>query len=82
MKIPRLTNKPKIKEEDLQKIDSTIKEIKDCLYCRIQKNRIKECAESKDVKDSLKSVTWHILKCSDCRTRIKLIADCKKRGHK
>ena len=46
-----------------------------------QKAEIKKCAESKNVKYSLKSVTWHILKCSDCRARIHFMADCKKRGH-
>jgi len=82
MKISKIINKPKIKKEDLEKIDSTIIEIKDCFYCRMQKDKIKECAESKNVNDSLKSVTWHILKCSNCRIRIRFIVECKKRGHK
>ena len=73
---------PKVKEEDLQKIDSTIKEIRECSFCKNQKEEIKKCAESKNVKDNLKSVTRHLLKWSDCRARIQLITECKKRGHK
>jgi len=82
MKIMKILKKPKIKQEDLEKIDSTVKEIKECLFCKEQKAEIKKCAESKNVKNNLKAVTWHIIKCPDCLPRILLIKECKKRGHR
>jgi len=73
--------KPKIKEKDLKKIRSTIEEIKNCPYCTDLRKEIKNCMESRGVKNNLKSVTWHNLKCKDCRARIMLITECKKKGH-
>jgi queuine/archaeosine tRNA-ribosyltransferase len=74
--------KPKFSKEDLNKIGSTIQEIKECPYCSDLKRQIKECMEKHNVKNNLKSATWHNLKCSDCRAKIMLIAECKKKRHK
>lgn len=73
---------PKITKKDLEKIGSTIQEIRECPYCKSLKDEIKECMEKHNVKNNLKSVTWHNLKCKDCRGRIMMIAECKKRGHR
>lgn len=82
MKSFKWLKKPKISEKDLQKIGSTIEEIKECPYCTHLKQEIKECMEKHNVKNNLKSVTWHNLKCKDCLARIKMITECKKKGHK
>lgn len=73
---------PKVSTKDLDKIGSTIKEIKECPYCTDLKKQIKECAESKGVKDNIRSVTTHLIKCSDCRNRVLMITECKKKGHR
>lgn len=77
----RFLKKPKITEKDLEKVESTIKEIKECQNCKQLKEEIKKCAEQRNTKDNLKSVTWHIVKCSYCRDRVLLITQCKKSGH-
>lgn len=82
MKIKKLLKKPKISKEDLDKIGNTIAEIKHCPYCENLKFEIKKCMEFHKVKNNLKSITWHNLKCNDCRARIQMIAECKKKGHK
>lgn len=74
--------KSKVSKKDLQKIESTITEMKECPYCLDLKQQIKECMEKHNVKNNLKSVTWHNIKCKDCRERIMLITECKKKGHK
>lgn len=74
--------KPKVSESDLDKVGKTINEIKECLYCTYQKQLIKECMEKHNVKNNLKSVLKHNIKCKDCRTRMSLIAEHKKKGHK
>lgn len=81
MKLFKKLKKPKVSEKDLGKIKTTIEENKKCLYCShlIQEN--KECMEKHGIKNNLKSVTWHNLKCKDCRERIMLIAKCKKKRH-
>lgn len=80
----KLFRKPKIKinEKDLSKIETTIETNRNCPYCSdlIQQN--KKCMEEHNVKNNLKSVTWHNLKCKDCRNRILMIVECKKKGHK
>lgn len=77
-----LFKKPKLTVEQLDKIGSTIEEIKECPFCNYQKQEIKKCLEKHNVKDSLKSVTWHNIKCESCRSRILAITECKKKGHK
>lgn len=73
--------KPKITKNDLDKINSTIKDIKECPYCKDLKEQIKKCMESHVVKNNLKSVTWHNIKCEKCRSNILLITEHTKRGH-
>jgi thioredoxin-related protein len=81
MKVKKIFKKPKISKKDLQKIGLTIQELKNCPYCSDLKREIKECMEKHNVKNNLKSMTWHNLKCPDCRNRILMITECKKRGH-
>lgn len=80
-KIRGLLKKPKISKKDLDKIGSTIKDIKNCPFCEFQKQEIKKCMEKHNVKNNLKSITWHNIKCKACRERILLITECKKKGH-
>lgn len=80
-KLKALMKKPKVSAKDLDKIGSTITEIRECPYCHTLKEEIKMCMESHNVKNNLKSITWHNIKCEDCRTRVQRIAECKKRGH-
>lgn len=82
MKFRGLLKKPKVSTEQLEKIGLTIEKIKECGYCTYQKQLIKECMEKHNVKNNLRSVLKHNVKCSDCRTRIMNIAEHKKRGHK
>jgi hypothetical protein len=79
--LKRIFKKPKLSKQDFDKINSTITGIKECSFCNNQKDEIKKCMELHGVKNNLKSVTWHNLKCEDCRARVMLIANCKKRGH-
>lgn len=81
-KAKALLKKPKVSKEELNKIGSTIEEIKECPYCADLKKQIKECLESHNVKNNLRSVLKHEIKCSDCRLNIMLISEHKKRGHK
>lgn len=74
--------KPKITTKDLKKIETTIDEIKNCPYCTDLKQQIKECMEKHNVKNNLRSITMHNIKCKDCRNRIIMITECKKRGHR
>lgn len=82
MKMRNILKKPKVSKEDLDKIGKTITEIKDCPLCRDNRNEIKKCMENHNVKNNLKSVLKHEIKCPDCRARIQFITECKKRGHK
>lgn len=65
-----------------RKTKETEENIEKCLFCRDQKQKIKECCQKHNVKENVKSVMFHIVKCSDCRSRLNLIKDCKKAGHK
>lgn len=82
MKIQKIFKKSKIFKEQLDKIGSTIKEIEECPYCAYLKSEIKLCLEKHEVKNTLKAITWHNIKCPDCRGRILIIVECKKKGHK
>lgn len=81
MKLKNIFRKPKLTKEKIDKINSTIKEIKECPYCAYLKSEIKMCLEKHKVKNTLKAITWHNIKCPDCRGRIIMITECKKRGH-
>lgn len=81
MKLIKKFKRPKISKEDLDKVGSTILEIKECPYCTYQKQLIKKCMEKHKVKNSLKSVLKHNIKCIDCRIRTLNIAEHKKRNH-
>jgi hypothetical protein len=78
----RLFKKPKVSKEDLDKIGETIKQNKDCPYCSDLIKQNKQCMEKHGVKNNLRSITMHQIKCKDCRNRIMLIVECKKKGHK
>lgn len=69
-------------KEDLNKVEKQLEEQKECPFCSYQKTEIKNCCEQHDVKNSVKSVSFHIIKCSDCRNRVQLMAQCKKKGHR
>ena len=77
----RFFKKPKITDKDLEKVNLTINEIKECQNCKQLKEEIKKCAEQHNTKDNLRSVTSHIIKCSNCRDNILLITQCKRNGH-
>lgn len=77
----RLFKKQKITDKDLGKVESAIKEIRECQNCKSLKEEMKECAERHKVKNNLKSVTSHFIRCPYCRDRVLLITQCKKSGH-
>lgn len=81
MKIWKKNKNYKVKEEDLKKIESTIEENIKCPYCSDLIRQNKECMEKHGVKNNLRSVTWHNLKCEDCRNRVILISKHKKINH-
>jgi len=74
--------KPKVSKKDLDKIKTTIEENKKCPYCSDLIKQNKECMEKNGVKNNLRSITKHNIKCKDCRSRIFMITECKKRGHR
>lgn len=82
MNLRKRFKKIKVSKRDLQKVGQTIEEIKECPVCSYLKQEIKECLEKHHVKNNLKAITWHNIKCQDCRGRIIMITECKKRGHK
>lgn len=81
----RLFRKSKIKKvsvKDMKKIEMQLDEQKNCCFCGLMKQEIKECMEKSKVKNNLRSMLKHEIKCKDCRARIKMMADCKTKGHK
>lgn len=77
----KILRKPKVSKEQLDKIGTTIKQNKDCPYCSDLIRQNKECMKKHKVKNNLRSITKHQIKCKDCRSRIMLIVECKKKGH-
>lgn len=82
MKLFRKIKKPKISKKDLDKASKQLKEQKECPFCSDLIKQNKECMESHNVKNNLKSISWHQIKCKDCRARIQMMVECKKKKHK